>query len=112
MIDGLHILLQVASVFSLYIWCAASDPADPAVLTSKKYSRTSEFGRSLSFKDSLPGPGSVNGANTESVGEKTYSDGSFVTVIPIKESINQAEKLSCSRILLSACLILNCFRFV
>lgn len=76
----------VASVFSLYIWCAASDPIDPVVLTSKKYSRTSEFGRSLSFKDYLPGSGSVNGANTESVGEKTYSDGSFVTVISINES--------------------------
>lgn len=96
----------VVSVFSLYIWCAASDPADPAVLTSKKYRRTSEFGNALSFKDSLPGPGSVNGANTESLGEKTHSDGSFATVIRINESINQVKKESGSRILLSACLVL------
>lgn len=104
-ITGLFSFL-VFSVFSLYIWCAASDPADPAVLTSKKYSRISEFGRALSFKDSLPGPGSVNDANTESVGEKTHSDRSFVTVIPINESINQVKKESGSRILLSSCLIL------
>lgn len=96
----------VVSVFSLYIWCAASDPADPAVLTSKKYCRTSEFRRALSFKDSLPGPGSANGANTESLGEKTHSDGSFVTVIPINESVNQVKKESGSRILLSSCIIL------
>ncbi|KAH9315176.1 hypothetical protein KI387_023803, partial [Taxus chinensis] len=94
----------VTSVFSLYVWCAATDPADPAVLRSKKYCRKSEFGRALSFKDSLPGPGSVNGTNMDSVGEKTNSDGSYVTVLPIKESVNQDKKESGGvRILLSPC---------
>ena len=85
-IIGLFCFL-VAPVFSPYIWCAARDPADLVVLTSKKYSRLSEFGRALSFKDSLPGPTSIDSANTESLREKTYSDGSFVTVMPINESI-------------------------
>lgn len=30
---------QVFCVFFLYIWCAATDPADPGVLKSKKYLR-------------------------------------------------------------------------
>ncbi|GLJ15399.1 hypothetical protein SUGI_0252770 [Cryptomeria japonica] len=93
----------LTSVFSLYIWCAITDPADPAVLRSKNYGRKSEFGGASSVKDSLPGPGSVDGINMDSMGEKTNMDESSVTV-PIEESINQDKKESGVRISLSPCL--------
>jgi len=35
--DILGFYYQVACVFFLYIWCAATDPGDPGVFKSKKY---------------------------------------------------------------------------
>lgn len=45
----------------LYIWCAASDPADRGVFRSKKYLKIPENGKFPQSKDSKDGCGSVTG---------------------------------------------------
>lgn len=50
-IMGLYTPL-IVGVFGLYIWCTASDPADPGVFRSKKYLKTSGKGEHTGAKDS------------------------------------------------------------
>nr|GMD13536.1 probable protein S-acyltransferase 22 [Ipomoea batatas] len=66
----------IISVFGLYIWCAATDPADPGVFKSKKYLKIVDDKSHSHVKGSKLGGGestsSVHGANASSVGEKTF----------------------------------------
>eukprot|EP01018_Ginkgo_biloba_P035352 Gb_24689 [translate_table: standard] len=85
----------VTSVFSLYIWCGATDPGDPGVFRSKKYGKISDFRKPSSGKDPAPGStASANDTNPESVGEKMQSEGPLVTVLPIKNPRNEDKKQS------------------
>ncbi|PKA53664.1 putative S-acyltransferase [Apostasia shenzhenica] len=42
----------VTCVVLLYIWCAATDPGDPGVFSSKKYTKVKGKGKGCKFKDS------------------------------------------------------------
>lgn len=59
----------IVSVFGLYIWCAAADPADPGVFKSKKYCKTSGKGQHAKAKDSKLGGGP--NVNAGGKGEKS-----------------------------------------
>ncbi|XP_010551408.1 PREDICTED: probable protein S-acyltransferase 22 isoform X1 [Tarenaya hassleriana] len=50
----------IACVFSLYIWCAAADPADPGVFLSKKYLKVLENGKFPRAKEMKNGYGSTS----------------------------------------------------
>ncbi|XP_010552564.1 PREDICTED: probable protein S-acyltransferase 22 [Tarenaya hassleriana] len=59
---GVYTLL-ITCVFGLYIWCAASDPADPGVFRSKKYVKVPEngkFARADEMKDGNAATGDGN----------------------------------------------------
>ncbi|ESW29846.1 hypothetical protein PHAVU_002G103600 [Phaseolus vulgaris] len=56
---GLYSAL-ITSVFGLYIWCTASDPADPGVLKSKKYIKIPESKKLAEVKNSKLGEESTS----------------------------------------------------
>ncbi|KAF8096314.1 hypothetical protein N665_0312s0007 [Sinapis alba] len=51
----------ITCVVGLYIWCAASDPADPGVFRSKKYLKIPENGKFPQSKNAKDGCGSSTG---------------------------------------------------
>lgn len=57
--------MQMVSVFGLYIWCAASNPADPALLQSKKILGSSSSRSSISIGTSTRVAGEKNETSTE-----------------------------------------------
>ncbi|KAL5198278.1 hypothetical protein ABZP36_001790 [Zizania latifolia] len=59
----------VSCVFFLYIWCAATDPADPGVFKSKKYLRLYGSGKHKHPKECRQGISDV-GLQIEETGEK------------------------------------------
>ncbi|KAM3365001.1 hypothetical protein ACQJBY_015010 [Aegilops geniculata] len=59
----------VLCVFFLYIWCAATDPADPGVFKSKKYQRLYGGCKHRRLKKSIQGVSDV-GLQLEGTGEK------------------------------------------
>lgn len=59
----------VLCVFLLYIWCAATDPADPGVFKSKKYQRLYGGCKHRRLKESIQGVSDV-GLQLEGTGEK------------------------------------------
>lgn len=67
-IMGLYTPL-IVSAFGLYIWCAASDPADPGVFRSKKYLKTSCKGKHNKAKDSNLGGESASSKQFVIAGE-------------------------------------------
>ncbi|KAI5678965.1 hypothetical protein M9H77_09915 [Catharanthus roseus] len=65
----------VTCVFSLYIWCAAADPADPGVFRSKKYVKVKDKQQHLQLKQSKLGgesTSSIQDANAATTGGKTF----------------------------------------
>lgn len=52
---------QITCVVGLYIWCAASDPADRGVFRSKKYLKIPENGKFPLSKETKDGCGSDTG---------------------------------------------------
>ncbi|XP_050237157.1 probable protein S-acyltransferase 22 [Mercurialis annua] len=69
----------ITFVFGLYIWCAASDPADPGVFRSKKYLNIPHDSKQSSQKGSKLGGGSASSlhdANASTVGGKSLDKGS------------------------------------
>ncbi|KAL2344599.1 hypothetical protein Fmac_005884 [Flemingia macrophylla] len=64
----------ITSVFGLYIWCAASDPADPGVFKSKKYLRIPDSKMLAELKNSKLGEqstSSMHEANALTVAAKS-----------------------------------------
>lgn len=64
----------ITCVFSLYIWCAAADPADPGVFKSKKYLKVQHNEKNLQLKESKLGgesTSSVQDGNIAATEEKT-----------------------------------------
>ncbi|ERN06512.1 probable protein S-acyltransferase 22 [Amborella trichopoda] len=83
----------VASVFALYIWCAATDPGDPGVFKSKKYQHISNDKKHSHLKGSesvgaTTSP--LNDVSVASVGEKGLAEG--MDVAPMEgESAGKVE---------------------
>lgn len=68
---------QIISVFSLYIWCAAADPADLGVFKSKKYLKIPENGkhnRPMESKLGGESTSSINDANAATTGQKPLEE--------------------------------------
>lgn len=66
----------IVSAFSLYIWCAAADPADTGVFKSKKYLKIQE--KPLQQKQSKLGgesASSIQDAKAATTGDKTFDEG-------------------------------------
>ncbi|KAK3042353.1 hypothetical protein RJ639_002399 [Escallonia herrerae] len=69
---GLYTPLIVCA-FSLYIWCAAADPADPGVFKSKKYLKIPNNKKNARLKESKLGgesTSSIQDANAAKIGRK------------------------------------------
>ncbi|KAH7570042.1 hypothetical protein JRO89_XS05G0036100 [Xanthoceras sorbifolium] len=109
----------ITSVFGLYIWCAAADPADPGVFKSKKYLKIPDCGKSDRQKDSKLGgesTSSINDANAATVGGKpSESDvtGADATSKEFNSEIDKrnasSQHSSCFLLALSPCaFICNC----
>ncbi|XP_015869799.3 probable protein S-acyltransferase 22 [Ziziphus jujuba] len=63
----------ITCVFSLYVWCAAADPADPGVFKSKKYLNIPDCEKHSRHKDSKLGgesTSSLHDANATTLGGK------------------------------------------
>ncbi|KFK41358.1 hypothetical protein AALP_AA2G119800 [Arabis alpina] len=91
----------ITCVVGLYIWCAASDPADRGVFRSKKYLKIPENGKFPQSKDSKDGCGSTTG------GAKSH-DSTCVQdpEIESKKKLESSEKLSLLRLLCFPCALL------
>lgn len=103
---------QITLVFSLYIWCAAADPADPGVFKSKKYLKIPDSAKNSGQKESKLGgesTSSLHDANAIKVGEKPLDEdmgkdaaSKVSTVDTEKKNTSQAH---------SSCLLLACSPF-
>ncbi|VVA94597.1 unnamed protein product [Arabis nemorensis] len=92
----------ITCVVGLYIWCAASDPADRGVFRSKKYLNIPENGKFPQSKDTKDGCGSTTG------GAKSHDS----TCVPdpenkSKKKLELSEKSSLLRLLCSPCALLS-----
>ncbi|CAI0394404.1 unnamed protein product [Linum tenue] len=68
----------IMCVFGLYIWCAASDPADPGVFRSKKYLKIPENEKHPQHKDLKQGTesaSSMQDGNSSTIGGKSVEKG-------------------------------------
>lgn len=101
-------LITVA--FSLYIWCAAADPADSGVFRSKKYLKIPDNGKHARPKESKLGgesTSSIHEANAAAIGEKSLDKDVNATVDdPSRET--EKKNASCQ---FSSCFVglLACF---
>ncbi|KAG7658971.1 Palmitoyltransferase DHHC domain [Arabidopsis suecica] len=91
----------ITCVVGLYIWCAASDPADRGVFRSKKYLKIPENGKFPLAKDIKDGCGSATG------GAKSH-DGTCVedTENGSNKKLESSERSSLLRLLCSPCALL------
>ncbi|KAL5100164.1 hypothetical protein RYX36_004491 [Vicia faba] len=97
-VTGLYTPL-IASVFGLYIWCAAADPADPGVFKSKKYLKIPDSKKLSGFKDSKQGGesnSSVHDGNASTIGPKSMDKEAFGTEASFKDAAISKEKKTAS----------------
>ncbi|CAI8587988.1 unnamed protein product [Vicia faba] len=97
-VTGLYTPL-IASVFGLYIWCAAADPADPGVFKSKKYLKIPDSKKLSRFKDSKQGGesnSSVHDGNASTIGPKSMDKEAFGTEASFKDAAISKEKKTAS----------------
>ncbi|POO03464.1 Zinc finger, DHHC-type, palmitoyltransferase [Trema orientale] len=100
----------ITCVFSLYIWCAAADPADPGVFKSKKYLKIPDCAKHSGQKESKLGgesTSSLHDANAVKVGEKPLDEDVMGKDAASKISTVDTEKKNASREH-SSCLLLVC----
>lgn len=74
---GLYTPLIICA-FSLYIWCAGADPADPGVFKSKKYLNIPDYKQHARLKESKLGgesTSSIQDANALTIGQKPTDNG-------------------------------------
>ncbi|KAE8664630.1 putative protein S-acyltransferase 22 [Hibiscus syriacus] len=84
----------ITCCFGLYIWCAASDPADPGVFKSKKYLKIPENVKYSGPKDSKFGVDSATtfrDDNDTSVGGKTVEKDAVVADETLKDTSVEIE---------------------
>ncbi|ESQ28304.1 hypothetical protein EUTSA_v10018316mg [Eutrema salsugineum] len=91
----------ITCVVGLYIWCAASDPADRGVFRSKKYLKIPENGKFPQSKDTKDGCGSTTG------GAKSH-DGTCVQDAEngTNKKLESSERSPLRRLLCSPCALL------
>ncbi|RDX77975.1 putative protein S-acyltransferase 22, partial [Mucuna pruriens] len=97
----------ITSVFGLYIWCAASDPADPGVFKSKKYLKIPDSKRLAELKNSKLGEESISSmheANASTVGANSVDKEALGTKGISKNASNSLEKSTSSSC--SSCILL------
>ncbi|KAI4386389.1 hypothetical protein MLD38_004324 [Melastoma candidum] len=82
----------IVSVFSLYIWCAAADPADSGVFKSKKYVQVSDDEKSVQQKDSKLGVESISSLYDANVAASAKSVDGDLVGREAKESAANAER--------------------
>ncbi|KAI4381368.1 hypothetical protein MLD38_007445 [Melastoma candidum] len=107
----------IVSVFSLYIWCAAADPADSGVFKSKKYVQVSNDEKSVPQKDSKLGGELISSLYDANVAASVKSvDGDLVCGEAKESAINSggnieiSEQSPCMSCVLAPCaLISKCF---
>ncbi|KAH0919477.1 hypothetical protein HID58_027137 [Brassica napus] len=95
--------LQITCVVGLYIWCAASDPADRGVFRSKKYLKVPENGKLPHSKNIKDGCGSTTGPG----GAKSY-DSTCVQdqVNRTNKKLESSQRSSLLRLICSPCALL------
>ncbi|KAJ7943406.1 S-acyltransferase [Quillaja saponaria] len=109
----------ITCVISLYIWCAAADPADPGVFKSKKYLKISDNAKIARIKDSKLGgesTSSIYDANASTIGAKSLGNEVPATDATVKDPATSIDKKhpssshsSCFLLLCSPCAyICNC----
>ncbi|KAK4598641.1 hypothetical protein RGQ29_015914 [Quercus rubra] len=99
----------ITSVFGLYVWCAAADPADPGVFRSKKYLNIPDHEKHSRPKDSKLGgesTSSVLDANTTTVGGKPMDKDAVGKDATMKDHTAEIEKNASPKN--SSCLLLVC----
>ncbi|KAM7484398.1 hypothetical protein LguiA_000407 [Lonicera macranthoides] len=86
----------IISAFSLYIWCAAADPADPGVFKSKKYLKVPDSKGHARLKESSKLGGdstsSINDANAATIGQKPLDKGTKDMDTMTKDHAVESEK--------------------
>ncbi|CAA7019492.1 unnamed protein product [Microthlaspi erraticum] len=93
----------ITCVVGLYIWCAASDPADRGVFRSKKYLKIPEDGKFPQSKDSKDGCGSVTAKSHDSTCVQDAENGST------NKKLESSERSPLLRLLCSPCaLVCGC----
>ncbi|RDY11321.1 putative protein S-acyltransferase 22, partial [Mucuna pruriens] len=100
----------ITCVFGLYIWCAASDPADPGVFKSKKYLEIPDGKKLDGLKDSKLGgesASSMHDGNASTVGPKSVNKDELETEANFEDAAISTEKKSESSPS-SSCLLLVC----
>ncbi|XP_014492928.1 probable protein S-acyltransferase 22 isoform X1 [Vigna radiata var. radiata] len=101
----------ITCVFALYIWCAASDPADPGVFKSKKYLKIPDSKQLDGLKNSKLGgesTSSMHDGNASTVGPKSMEKEELGTEASFKDAAISAEKKSASSSPSSSWLLLVC----
>ncbi|KAM3384554.1 hypothetical protein ACQJBY_008907 [Aegilops geniculata] len=93
----------VLCVFFLYIWCAATDPADPGVFKSKKYQRLYGGCKHRRLKKSIQGVSDV-GLQLEGTGEKREHEAADANEKSMTELKNKSS--SCCSATFSAFLLI------
>ncbi|XP_057749130.1 probable protein S-acyltransferase 22 [Arachis stenosperma] len=96
----------ITCVFGLYIWCAATDPADPGVFKSKKYLKIPYSEKHSEPKNSKLGgesTSSIHGANASTVGAMSVDKEAPGTEGTMKDASDSVEKKSASSCLLLIC---------
>nr|KYP67336.1 putative S-acyltransferase At1g69420 family [Cajanus cajan] len=97
----------ITSVFGLYIWCAASDPADPGVFRSKKYLKIPDSKKLAELKNSKLGEestSSMHEANASTVGANSVDKEALGTKGILKDASNSFETSTSSSC--SSCILL------
>ncbi|KAL2349204.1 hypothetical protein Fmac_003204 [Flemingia macrophylla] len=104
----------ITCVFGLYIWCAASDPADPGVFKSKKYLKIPDGKKLDGLKDSKSKLGgestsSRHEGNVSTVGPILVNKEDLGTEASLKDAAVSTEKksasspLSCLQLVFAPC---------
>ncbi|KAJ0256258.1 protein S-acyltransferase 22 [Hirschfeldia incana] len=93
----------ITCVVGLYIWCAASDPADRGVFRSKKYLNAPENGKLPQSKDKKDGCGSTTGGGAKSHDSTCVHDQENGTKKKLESS---SQRSSLLRLLCSPCALL------
>ncbi|KAK7407399.1 hypothetical protein VNO78_09287 [Psophocarpus tetragonolobus] len=98
----------ITCVFGLYIWCAASDPADPGVFKSKKYLKIPDGKKLDGLKNSKLGEStsSMHDGNASTVGPKSVDKEELGTEASLKDAAISTENNPSSPS--SSCLLLVC----
>lgn len=102
----------ITCVFSLYIWCAAADPADPGVFRSKKYLKIPEKQKDFRPKDSKIGgesTSSIQEANSATTGGKSLeATVEHLTIKTEKKDASSQSSSCCMLVLFPCALVCSC----